>query len=155
MSFKLFYSYCQKNDKERTELAKNLDLFVENKLLDEWYDGQLIPGENWKAKIDAKLKDANIVVFLITTEWLASSACKEEWELAKKWAKSQTNKVLIPIIACPCAWTDYSDMKQYQALPKAGKAVLLWEHREEAWLDVYQGVKAVIDDLKKKVGIES
>ncbi len=154
MSFKLFYSYCQKNDKERTELAKNLDLFVENKLIDEWYDGQLIPGENWKAKIDAKLKDANIVVFLITTEWLASSACKEEWELAKKWAKSQTNKVLIPIIACPCAWTDYSDMKQYQALPKAGKAVLLWEHREEAWLDVYQGVKAVIDDLKKKSGLK-
>lgn len=92
-------------------------------------------------------------MFLITTEWLASDACKKEWEAAKKWASSEMNKVLIPIIAEPCAWVDYSDMRDYQALPQAGKAVSLWTNEAEAWLDVYQGVKTVIEDLKKKSGL--
>lgn len=154
MSFNLFYSYCQKNDNERSALEKHLNLLVENKLIEQWYDGQIIAGENWKSKIDTQLKNANIVVFLITPEWLASSACKDEWEVARKWAASQANKILIPIIAQPCAWKDYSNMSDYQALPKAGKAVLQWEHEAEAWLNVYEGVKSVITELKKKSGLK-
>ena len=154
MKLKLFYSYCQKNDIERVELEKHLNMLVENNAIDEWYDGKIIAGENWKAQIDANLKEANIVVFLITAEWLASDACKQEWEDAKKWAARQSDKVLIPVIAKPCPWSDYSDISSYQALPKAGKPVLRWEHTEDAWMDVYEGIKNVITALKKKSGLK-
>ncbi|AMG12715.1 TIR domain-containing protein [Vibrio vulnificus] len=153
MKLKLFYSYCQKNDTERAELEKHLNTLVSNNSIDEWYDGKIVAGENWKAQIDANLKEANIVVFLITAEWLASDACKQEWEDAKKWANCQSVKVLIPVIARPCSWMDYSDMSDYQALPNSGKAVLLWEHQEDAWMDVYRGIKNVITALKKKSGL--
>lgn len=153
MKLNLFYSYCQKNDKERSELQKHLDTLKENGLVDEWYDGKIMAGQKWQAQIDSNLKEANIVVFLITPEWLASTACKKEWEDAKKWSSFQTNKVLIPVIAIPCAWTDYSDMSKYQALPKAGKPVMSWASEAEAWLDVYKGIKIVIEDLKKKSGL--
>ncbi|MGR5298467.1 TIR domain-containing protein [Vibrio mediterranei] len=154
MKLKLFYSYCQKNDIEREELEKHLNTLVANNAIDEWYDGKIIAGENWKTKIDTNLKEANIVVFLITAEWLASDACKQEWEDAKMWADLQSDKVLIPVIARPCSWTDYSDMGSYQALPKAGKSVLQWEHKEEAWMNVYEGIKSVITALKKKSGLK-
>lgn len=153
MKLKLFYSYCQKNDAERVELEKYLNTLVENNSIEQWFDGKITAGSNWKAQIDTNLEQANVVVFLITAEWLASDACKKEWEDAKKWEACQLDKVLIPVIARPCTWTDYSDMSNYQALPKAGRAVSLWEHKEEAWISVYDGIKDVINSLKKKSGL--
>lgn len=153
MKLKLFYSYCQKNDTERSKLEKHLNMLLQNNAIDGWYDGNIIPGEKWETQIDANLKEANIVVFLVTAEWIASEACQKEWETAKKWAERQSDKTLVPVIAKPCAWTDYSDMKDYQALPKAGKAVSRWDDEDEAWLDVYEGIKNVITELKKKSGL--
>lgn len=152
MKFKLFYSYCQQNKNERKELEKYLNMLVQNEMIEGWYDGNILPGENWNAKIDINLEQADIVVFLVTAEWLASDPCKTEWETAKKWCKSQTNKVLIPIIATPCPWTDYSDMSLYQALPETANPVSLWSNKEQAWLNIYNGIKSVIESLKKKLG---
>jgi hypothetical protein len=148
-SLNFFYSYCRQDKEQRQSLEKHLSMLVRNKVINQWYDGKITAGSPWETKILENLESADIVVFLITTNWLNSGACIEEWEQAKLYAKSQPNKRLIPIIASECAWMDFDDMKSMQALPSDGKPVTQWKPMNSAWSNVYEGIKAAAMEVKK------
>ena len=145
----LFYSYCHQDNEQRTALEQHLSMLVRNKVICQWHDGKIIAGSDWKNCIVTNLEEADIVVFLITTSWLGSEACIEEWDLAKKFSKNQINKCLIPIIATECAWVDFDDMSKRLVLPQDGRPVSQWDRTDSAWLNVYEGIKKVAEEQKK------
>ncbi|MBL4869140.1 MAG: toll/interleukin-1 receptor domain-containing protein [Pseudomonadales bacterium] len=110
MSVNLFYSYCHSDEIHRENMEKSLVTLRENGVLDEWSDNEIQPGEVINDKIDSALESSDIVVFLISVDFLNSAACKEEWNKAKIRAKEHDTR-LISIILRPCAWTDFDDMK--------------------------------------------
>jgi len=145
----LFYSYCHKDKTHRANLEKHLTMLVRNKEILQWYDGNITAGSPWEKKVLENLEMADIVVFLVTANWLNSQACIEEWNQAKKYSKSQPNKRLIPIIANDCAWKDFDDMGEMLVLPYDGKPVANWKSMDSAWSNVYAGMKEAIDEVKK------
>lgn len=147
----LFYSYCHADKEQRTALEKHLSMLVRNNVIKPWHDGKITAGSDWKKNIEKNLEKADIVVFLITTNWLGSGACIEEWELAKKFNEQQPNKLLIPVIATDCAWSDFDNMKSKLVLPNDGIPVSKWDDPDTAWLDVYNGIKISIEEQKKNL----
>lgn len=150
----LFYSYSHKDKEQRQELDKHLSMLVRNKVINQWYDGQITAGSLWESTILEHLKNADIVLFLVTANWLNSTACIEEWEEAKKLQKSQPNKRLIPIIAVDCAWQDFDDMASMLVLPSDGKAVSQWRPKDSAWNNIYAGIKSAATEIKKNFMIK-
>ncbi len=144
-----FYSYSHKDQEQRSSLEKHLSMLVRNNVIKQWHDGQITAGSPWESKILENLESADIVVFLITSNWLASEACIEEWEKAKLYAAQQPNKRLIPIIAAQCAWEDFDEMKSMVVLPSDGKPVTQWKPMDAAWSNIYNGIKDVASDVKK------
>ena len=53
---------------------------------------------------------------------------------------------VIPIILEACSWK-YSNFKHLQVLPKDGKPVTSWDRRAEAFFDVEEGIRRVVDAL--------
>jgi len=147
----LFYSYCHADNIQRNELDKHLTMLIRNEVILPWHDGKITAGSNWEENIIKNLNDADIVVFLITTNWLGSDACIKEWDLAKSFSKEQPNKLLIPVIATDCAWVDFDDMKTMLVLPYDGNPVSMWSNSDTAWLDVYKGIKNAIEEQKKNL----
>ncbi|GEK15725.1 toll/interleukin-1 receptor domain-containing protein [Aliivibrio fischeri] len=145
----LFYSYCHSDKEQREALEKHLSMLVRNNIISPWHDGKILAGSDWKSHIECRLNDADIVIFLVTSNWLASEACIEEWNIAKQLSEQQPNKVLIPIISTECAWVDFDDMKSKLVLPYDGKAVSQWNNQDEAWLNVYNGIKRAAEAQKK------
>ena len=145
-----FYSYCHADSEQRAALEKHLSMLVRNKVISPWHDADIVAGSDWKRNIVKNLEEADIVVFLVTTSWLGSEACIEEWELAKKFSEKQPNKVLIPVIATDCAWLDFDDMKSKLVLPYDGNPVSKWDDADTAWLNVYNGIKKAAEEQKKK-----
>ncbi|MCG6202946.1 toll/interleukin-1 receptor domain-containing protein, partial [Psychromonas antarctica] len=145
-----FYSYCHADSEQRAALEKHLSMLVRNKVISPWHDADIVAGSDWKRNIVKNLEEADIVVFLVTTSWLGSEACIEEWELAKKSSEKQPNKVLIPVIATDCAWLDFDDMKSKLVLPYDGNPVSKWDDADSAWLNVYNGIKKAAEEQKKK-----
>ena len=145
----LFYSYCHQDNEQRDLLKRSLAMLKRNGIICEWYDGEITAGSDWNYQIIEKIQDADIVVFLITTNWLHSDSCTGEWTLAKSQVAKQPNKLLIPIIAENCAWEDFDDMKSKQVLPKGGKPISKWEKEDEAWLGIYEGIKLAAQAQKK------
>ena len=153
-SLNFFYSYCHQDKEQRHNLEKHLSMLIRNKIIKQWYDGKITAGSPWESKILENLEAADIVVFLVTTNWLNSAACIEEWEQAKLYAKTQPNKRLIPIIASECAWMDFDDMKSMLVLPSDGKPVTQWKPMDSAWSNVYDGIKGATMEIKKNFRIK-
>lgn len=145
----LFYSYCHFDKEHREALEKHLAMLVRNGVVNQWHDGDIVAGRNWEADIKENLTNADIVVFLITSNWLASEACIKEWKMAKELLEQQPNKVLIPVISAECAWLDFDDMKSKLVLPHDGKPVSKWDSEDEAWSNVYRGIKRAAEEQKK------
>ena len=145
----LFYSYSHLDSEYRSSLEKHLSMLVRNGVIKQWYDKHITAGSHLESKIIENLEAADIVVFLVTKNWLSSDACIEEWEKAKLYSSSQPNKRLIPIIATDCAWKDFDNMKTMLVLPSDGKPVAHWKPMDSAWSNVYDGIKDAAEEIKK------
>jgi len=140
----LFISYNHKDDDSRQELDKWLVNLREKGLIDEWHDGNLIPGDHLMSKISEKMDEADIILLLLSQDYLASKSCRDEMNYALGVTQK---KRVISIVLKDCTWQE-TGCKDLLALPKDGKPLAGWVSREEAWHSVYEGIKKVVDELQ-------
>ena len=146
-SAKLFYSYSHKDSKYRDRMETSLRLLRELGL-NEWSDNRIFPGDTINEEIRSRMEDCDIFAFLVSREFLASDPCRKEWEYAKQLSRSRPSVVLVPVILAPCAWPDFQDMSGLKALPNDARPITCFENQDSAWLQVYDGLKSIIQRLK-------
>jgi hypothetical protein len=151
---KLFYSYCHADEMHKEKMHTSLSVLKRSKLLSEWHDRKIIAGQKISERILSEMTSSDIVVFLVSPDFLSSQACNDEWNLAKTMADKGSLK-LISIILRDCAWKDFDDMANYLVLPKDGKPLDLWDNVDTAWKNVYEGIKSVIEDIQKTFTVKS
>ena len=143
MSYKVFISYSHADEKYREQLEKHLSTLKRNKIISVWHDRKILPGINWTEEIDENLPDSEIVLFLISSDFIASEYC---YAIEMKTAIEQYKRnksLIVPIIIRSCDWKDI-EIGQYQVVPTNGKPIILWKDKDEAWLDVVQQLKNLI-----------
>ena len=148
----LFYSYCHIDERYRDRMETALALMRDNGFLSEWSDRKIIAGTPFSPQIIKELNNSDLVVYLVSPDFLASEACKDEWRRARKNAE-ETGQRLVPIILRQCAWKDFDNMKDYLALPRDGKPISQWDDEDAAWQDVYEQVKRVLEDIRSTFDI--
>ena len=146
-SIRLFYGYSHRDSNFREKMEGILKLLEENDGLKQWSDRSIHSGEHISDTIKQNMEKSDILAFLISNDFLASDACKEEWNYSKTLAKNR-NLSRIPIILKECPWQDFDDMQSVMALPQDGKPVTKFGDKEEAWQQVYEGIKNVIKRLR-------
>ena len=144
----LFYSYCHKDTRFMKEMEDALGLLRTNNLLTDWHDRKILPGTKWNSRIETKLKQAEIVAFLVSTDFLNSSACRKEWEIGRRTAE-ETGQILIPIIIRDCPWEDFDNMAEYQALPEGVVPINQWEDEDAAWKHIYEKIRVVLENVRQ------
>ena len=145
---KLFYSYSHKDETYRKNMGKSLAILEQDGLLYEWFDGKILPGANISPKIMEEMDRADIFVFLISPDFMASQECKKEWGYAGDLCTDGNPRFRIPVIVRACPWPDLLKSDDVKALPKDGKPVASYDHQDDAWLEVYQGVKEVLNKIR-------
>ena len=147
---KVFISYSHKDECFRNDLEDHLSMLRRKDIISVWHDRKILPGDEWKGKINEHLDNADIVLFLISPSFLASDYC---YDIEVKQAME--NKVadkcqIISIIIRPCDWQD-CDFSQFQTVPKDGKPISKWDDKDEAWLDSISGIKRQIAEFRPVV----
>ena len=141
----VFFSYSQKDEDLRDELATHLALLKRSGKIHTWYDREILPGGEWAAAIHDNLEAADIILLLVSPAFIASDFC---WDVELKRAMERheagTARV-IPIILRPCDWQS-APFGKLQGLPRNGRPVTEWSNRDQAYLDVARGLRAAIDD---------
>lgn len=142
----LFFSYAHKDEGLRDELATHLKMLQRQGVITAWHDRQITAGSEWAGAIDAHLNSAGIILLLISPDFIASDYCYDI-ELTRAMERHEAGEaVVIPVILRPVDWTGASFGK-LQALPKNAEPVTRWSDRDDAWLNVVQGIRKVAGEL--------
>lgn len=143
---KVFCSYAREDEPLRQKLATHLQALVQQGLIEVWDRSYIGSGEHVEEKIDHALKSAQIIVLLISPDYLTPGDYHSvEWdqamdrhELDKTW--------VIPVILRSCVW-EQLPFSKLQVLPTNKTAVTLWSDVDEALSAVTRGVKEVAEEL--------
>lgn len=147
MAAKVFISYSRADEKFKDRLLDHLALLKNERLVEPWHDRQLLAGEDYTAKIDHEIAKADIVLLLISPNFLASSFCcsRELPQAMRRYEKRLTR--VVPIIVRPCGW-DSEPFARFTVLPQDGKAIASWSDQDEAFENVVQGIRKVAKILR-------
>lgn len=143
---KLFYSYAHEDEELRVKLEKHLSVMRRNKDIAGWHDRDISAGTEWKKSIDENLEAAQIIILLVSDDFLASDYCYDI-EMARAMERHDSGEArVIPIILRPCDWHG-APFGKLQALPKNAEPITKWENVDEAFLNVAQGIRKVVKEL--------
>jgi CheY-like chemotaxis protein len=150
MPLQLFYSYAHEDAPLRDELDTHLALLRRRGVIAPWHDRRIAAGDDWRAGIDEHLERANLILLLVSPDFLASDYCYDvEMKRAMERHRSRQAAV-VPVIARPVD-LEGAPFADVQALPKDAKPVTTWPNRDEAWTDVAKGVRGLAEKLSLPV----
>ena len=145
---RLMCSYSHKDEQLWEELKEHLSPLQRQGLLKVWYDRAIEPGSEWEDQIFKELAEAEIIILLVSASFTASDFCfRNELTAAIERHKAGQCRV-IPVIARDVDWKKLS-FGRLQALPKDGKPVTSYTRQDEAWLQVAQGIRLIIEKFDR------
>jgi CheY-like chemotaxis protein len=142
----LFYSYSHKDEELRAELDGHLSILRRRGVLRTWYDRRITAGDDWRNAIDEHLKEADIVILLVSAYFVNSDYCHDvEMEVALK-RHEKGESVVIPVLVRHVDW-EGAKFSHLQGLPTNMKPVTSWLDRDEAWTNVAKGIRRTVEHL--------
>ncbi|WP_437747128.1 AAA family ATPase [Sorangium sp. So ce1504] len=146
---RLFFSYSHKDEALRDELETHLALLKREGLLQSWHDRRIGAGDEWAGQIDRNLDEAEVILLLVSADFLASDYCFDN-EMKRALARHDAGQArVIPVILRQTDWHS-APFARLLALPKDGRPVTLWQDRDEAWTDVALGIRRAIEALRAR-----
>lgn len=146
----VFFSYAHEDKDLMDIVRRQLILFERKGLIVKWYDRMIMPGQEWEGVIDERIHQAKIILLFISPYFIDSKYCyNTEMQIALE-RHEKGNAVVIPVILRPCPWQN-AQIGKLQALPNEGKPLTKWGNRDEAGLNVAEGIMTVVQNLNGEV----
>ncbi len=149
----VFISYSHRDEELRSELDKHLAGLRRSSAISSWYDGRIGPGEEIDDEIDTQLAAADIILLLVSADFLASDYCYDiEMKRAMKRHAEGTARV-IPVILRPCDWQG-APFGELKAVPTDGKPIVDHVSHDQGFLEVAKAIRQVVDSQSSSTQLE-
>ncbi|HEY5004534.1 MAG TPA: toll/interleukin-1 receptor domain-containing protein, partial [Ktedonobacteraceae bacterium] len=145
----VFYSYAHEDETLLRKLDSHLSSLKREEKIASWYDRDIRAGSDWERAIDERINTADIILLLISSDFIASNYCysvEAKRALERHYAGEAR---IIPIILRPVDW-QRTPLGQFQALPHDGKPLASYSDKDKACLEIVQGIRQVVDETFKK-----
>ena len=145
MAPKIFISYSHQDETFKNELVKMLAGLQRRGVIDAWQDRRIQPGEEWFKAIKQALNECDLALLLVSADFIASRFINDEElpDLLKR--REKEGMTIIPIIVRDCLWQSEPVLKDLQALPTDGKAVITFSEatgeRDKVWTEIAQAIE--------------
>ena len=146
---KIFISYSHRDEKLRQRLETHLYALKREGLIEAWQDRRIAAGQDWAGVISENLEGSQIILLLVSADFIASPYCYET-EMARALEKHESGEArVIPVIIRPVDWKG-TPFAHLQVLPTNGRPVVKWAIRDDAWLNVAEGIRRVVEELGRE-----
>ncbi len=150
----VFFSYSHHDEKLRDALEIHLAPLKRDRSIRAWHDRKIAAGRQWEGEIVRQLNSADLVLLLISPDFLASNFCVDR-EMVRALERHAAGEArVVPVILRPADWQT-EDFVLLQALPRDGKPVTKWRNRDEAFVEIARGLREVIAELQDARGGDS
>jgi hypothetical protein len=143
----VFVAYSHHDELLKDELLKHLSTLVRATNAHCWHDRKIEPGQDWQQEIGQHLSEAQIILLLVSSDFISSDYCYGIEMNRAIERHSAGSACVIPVILRPCDWRGTA-LGNLQAMPRDGKPITLWANRDEAMNDVAQNIRKRIEALQ-------
>jgi tetratricopeptide (TPR) repeat protein len=150
---KLFISYAREDKDYKNQLVEHLEGLVQQGVIESWHDGQITAGQQWSDEIVRSLKDARIVLLLVSPSFISSDYISRV-ELAQAGERYERGEVtVIPVLVRNVhAWEskrlgDHT-LSSFQAVPRNFKFIVDWPNKDAAFAEIVAEVEKAVEALK-------
>jgi len=145
-ALQVFVSYSHRDEAVKNELLKHLEPLKRLNLVEAWHDRKINAGDKWDEAISSALENADIVILLISIDFINSKYCYDvEMQVALD-RQAANDAVVIPVIVRNCMWKS-TPFAKLQALPVDGRAIASWPEPDEPLTLVSEGIRDVAERL--------
>jgi hypothetical protein len=147
MSVNVFFCYAHEDEPLLKKLKIYLTLMQRLGLIALWHDRDISAGTAWEQEISEKLNSAQIILLLVSPDFMASDYCYGV-EMKRALERHHRKEArVIPVILRQIDWQEI--LGDIQALPTDAQPVLspLWHSSDDAFYDVAQGIRKVVMQL--------
>jgi len=136
----VFFSYSHVDEALRDQLEKQLSMLKRQGIIETWHDRRIGAGEDVDHAIDERINKDDIILLLVSPDFLASNYCYEV-EMKRALERHDTGEaIVIPVILRPCDWRA-APFGGLNATPTDGKPITKWTDRDDALLEVAKAVR--------------
>jgi len=149
----VLFSYSHMDESLLNELKKHLAALRRQGIISTWHDRDIPAGSEWEGKISQQLEGADLILLLISPDFIASDYC---WgvEMQRAMERHDAGEALIiPVFLRPCDWKG-EIFGKLQGLPTDARPVTgpTWNSRDDAFLVVATGIRNAIAGRKGLAG---
>ena len=135
----VFFSYAHEDEDLMNLVRRQLVVRERLKQIVKWHDRMIPAGDDWKSRIDSRIRSADVILLFMSPHFLDSRYCYEvEGQIALRRHR-EGSACVIPVILRPCDWTA-TEFGALQALPRDGVPISQCLDQDQASLDVAMGV---------------
>ena len=140
----VFISYAHADEAIKQRLDAHLAPLRRMDKIASWDDGAIVPGDGWDDRIKQKLAEADIILLLITADFINSQYI---WEVELRKALQRDAAGEATVIPIFCKACDFSGMPfaRLQGLPKNAAPIALAANMDEALTNVAVGIRRAVD----------
>ncbi len=143
MAVTILLCYAHQDERMVTHLKSHLSALERNGLIAIWDYGHISPGTEWEQEIATHLDEAQMILLLISSSFLASNYCYRI-EMQRAIGRHERKEAcVIPIILRPVRWNE-PPLDKLQALPDRARPISRWIDRDEGCKNVADGIVKVI-----------
>jgi hypothetical protein len=138
---KVFLSYSHQDTDEKFTFLSQFTSLTRTENVVIWSDDEILPGKVWDAVIMEQLTSSHLIICLVSPNFISSDYAYVK-ELGKALGMQQTKKefVIIPVLLSNTSLTGMP-LSMYQTLPTDPRCIDAWQNRNDAWVDVIEGIR--------------
>jgi hypothetical protein len=125
-AMRVVFSYAHEDEELCDQLETHLKLLQCQGVISTWHNREIKPGDEWKGVIDENFQRADLILLLVSADFVASDYC---YEIEMKTALERYEK------------------GEAKVVPMTS-----WLNRDEAWTDVAEGIKKTVEEIRRKRG---
>jgi hypothetical protein len=147
-----FISYSHADEALKDEFIKHFAVLRREGLIEAWHDRKLLPNEHLDSSISAQLAASDVIVLLVSADFIASDYCYEK-EMVRAFERAAAGQAkVVTLIVRPCAWKNLpvgggAKLGDFVALPADGKPVIEWANTD-------QPLTAAVDAIRRILQVE-
>jgi hypothetical protein len=144
----IFLSYAHQDKKFAEQLGYFLRSLEMQGLATVWSTNKIKAGEKWDAVIKKHLNTAQIILLLVSPNYLASNSL-EKREIDKLIMEKVKEHKVIPVLLKPVSLKS-TPLEDFASLPQGKKPVSQWSNRDMAFLDITESIRSLVNDLEEE-----
>ncbi|MER8658649.1 toll/interleukin-1 receptor domain-containing protein [Mesorhizobium sp. M0847] len=144
---KIFFSYSHADEALRDQLERQLSVLRRQGAVEVWHDRRIGAGQELNSEIDRNLEDAEIILLLVSADFLASDYCYEREMMRALQRHREGSAIVIPVILRACPWHD-APFGKLMATPTDGRPITQWPDRDQAFLEVANAIRDAAKRIK-------